>query len=288
MKKYIYALVILIFSSSLFFLLKTNPVQVEFSTVKRGLFEETLSVDGIIRSRNKKTVYALASGNLVGYSARVGDLVKKNQTITKLLWGWDIIIKSPIDGVITKIFRDSSGPIQRGEPIFEVANMNELEVASDVLTPDAIKLSLGGEARILNWGGEDELIARIIKVSKAAKIKISALGVEEERTEVVVLLEKSPNGLLEKLGDNYHVDVIFIISQTPNALSIPIGALVKVNDTWSVYLVQNGIARLREIHISRRNDKEALVVSGLAEGEVVILFPGDEIHSGVLVESFSK
>lgn len=288
MKKYFYALIVLVFAVALFFLLKPKPIPVEVAIVKQGVFEETLAVDGIIRSRNKKTVYALASGNLVGYTARVGDVVKKNQILTKLLWGWDVMVKSPIDGVITKIYRDSRGPIQRGEPIFEVANMSELEVVSDVLTPDALGLSVGGEVKILNWGGEEELSARILRISKAAKVKISALGVEEERTEVIVVLEKSPNALIEKLGDNYHVDVIFVISKTPKALSIPIGALIKVNDTWAVYLVQNGKSVLKEIQITKRNEREALVSSGLNEGETIILYPGDEIHPGSLVETLSK
>lgn len=263
---------------------KPKPLRVEISTIRRGLFEETLSTDGKVRSRNKKTIYALASGNLIAYSAKAGDLVKKNQVITTLLWGWDVKVKSPIDGIITKIYRDSGGPIQRGDPIFEVASMNDLEVVSEVLTPDAIRLSQNGEAKIANWGGEIDIKARISKISRAANVKISALGVEEERTEVILSLEKTPPIMIEKFGDNYHVDVIFIISKTTDVISVPLGALFKKGDSWSVYVVQNGIALSREIKISKRNDQEAIVTSGLAEGERVILFPGDKVYESVKVK----
>lgn len=161
-------------------------------------------------------------------------------------------VKSPMAGVITKIFRESSGPIIRGEPIFEVSDLSDLEVVAELLTPDAVRLSLNGAAKIRNWGGEGELDARIFQISRAGIVKVSALGVEEERTEVKLKVSEVPERLKQKFGDNYHVDVLFLISQQESALTVPLGALFKNGESWAVYSVIEKKARLKEVRISKK------------------------------------
>lgn len=288
MNKYVYTLGGIIILVASYLVMKPKPVLVETALLQSGVFDETLAMDGKVRSRNKKTVYATAAGNLQALQLKLGDLVKKGQPITRLEWDRTTSIQSPMDGVLTKIYRDSAGPIARGEPIFEVSDVDDLEVVSEILTPDAVRLQLGSEAKILNWGGEGELHAKISQVSKAGSVKVSALGVEEERTEVKLKFEAMPVQLKEKLGDNYHVDVVFLISREKQVLTVPLGALFKRGDSWAVYVVQDGRALAKDIQISKRNERQAVVVLGLSEGEEVLLFPGDKIRDGVSVKSITR
>jgi HlyD family secretion protein len=200
-----------------------------------------------------------------------------------LIWDYDQLVKSPIEGVVSEIFRQSAGPIQRGEPIFEVSGLTELEVVVELLTPDAIRLRPRGPAKILNWGGKGELEAHITQISRAGMVKVSALGVEEERTEVRLSFDALPAEIKSRFGDTYHVDVTFIVSQAPEAITVPLGALFKTGDQWAVYVVQNSKARLKKIKTSLKNSSTALVSEGLDEGELVILFPGDKIQDGIAV-----
>lgn len=267
-----------------FFVLRPKAISVETAILSRGTFEETLSSDGKLRSRTKKTIYSYGTGNIERYSPKIGDIVKKGQSLGVIESDRSTPVVSPMNGVITKLYRDSSGPIMRGDPIFEVSNLDDLEFVVEVLTPDAVRLKLKGEANILNWGGEGELKAQISQISKAGLIKTSALGVEEERTEVTLSLQKDPENLKEKFGDNYHVDVVFLISRESGVLTIPLGALFKSGDKWATYVIENNRAKSKEIQISKRNDRQAIVTSGLKEGDSVILFPGDKIREGTRIK----
>lgn len=283
MRKYFYGLLCLLISVSLYFILKPNPAKVETASITRGLFLETLSSEGKVRSKNKQIVYAMATGNITGVRAKVGDEVKKSEVLSRLDWDFKQEIKSPIDGVLTKVYRESSGPILRGEPIFEVSNLSELEVVVDLLTPDAVRLGKNTEAKILNWGKQSELAAKVAQISRAGTVKTSALGVEEERTEVRLSLDNIPKELAETFGDNFHVDVLFVISKEDQVLTVPLGALFQTGEDWSVYAVVDGRAKAKNIKISKRNDKQAVVSEGLVEGDLVILFPGDKIRDGSMV-----
>ena len=284
MKKVFYAVAGLAVIISAYLVFRPTPLEVEVSRIKRGDFAETLTVEGKVRSRLRQIVYAFASGTLESTSYKVGDAVKKDDKIMKLEWDKAMAVKSPMDGVITKIFRDSAGPINRGEPLFEVSSLSQLEVVAELLTPEAVRLSPKGKALIKNWGGTGELGSEISQISKAGAVKLSALGVEEERTEVKLELQSIPEDLKKKLGDNYHVDVEFTVSQKKDVLSVPLSALFKNNENWAVFLKDADRAKLREIKIGEKNNNEAVVLDGLNEGDTVILFPGDKIREGTRVK----
>ena len=284
MKKIFYILSSLVILIAGFFVFRPKAIEVESVRVRRQDFVETLSIEGKIRSRTRQTIYAFATGTISSTKFKVGDSIKKGDSIAKLEWDKIITIRSPLDGVITKIYRDSEGPINRGDPLFEVSSLSDLEVVVDLLTPEAVRLSLKGQAQIKNWGGNEDLTAEIFQISKAGAVKTSALGVEEERTEIRLALSEIPEVLKTKLGDNYHVDVVFLISRESQVLTLPLGALFKNGDNWAIYLIENDQAHFREIKISKKNDREALVTEGLREGDQVILFPGDQIHEGTKVK----
>jgi HlyD family secretion protein len=286
MKRFFYVATAVAIIIAAYFFLKPTSISVEVAVIAPQKFVETLTSEGKIRSKTRRTVYAFATGSIDSTTFKVGDQVKKGQKILTLDWDKAFEVKSPMEGVITKIHRDSAGPINRGDPIFEVSNLNEVEIAVDLLTPDAFKLKVGGSAKIKNWGGDGDLEAEVSQISKAGVVKLSALGVEEERTEAKLNLKSIQKNLKDKIGDNYHVDVVFILSEKENALTVPLGALFKNGENWAVYSIEQGRAKLRDIRIGEKNDREALVVEGLRESDAIILFPSDKIKDGVRVNSF--
>lgn len=285
MKKLFYLVLALVTIIAAFVLLKPSAIKVESYVVGQSTFDETLAVDGKVRTRNKQTVYAFANGTLQNLLVKVGDAVAKDQVVTALEWDRTLKVKSPMAGVVSKIFRESGGPINRGDPIFEISDLGSFEVVAEVLTPEAVRLRVGGLARIQNWGGDTDLSAKIFQISQAGAVKVSALGVEEERTEVKLKFDKLPSELQNKLGDNYHVDVVFIVSHDEQVLTVPLGALFRSGDRWSVYTIRSDRAQLQNVVVSKRNDRFAVVSDGLVAGDRVILFPGDKISAGSRVEA---
>lgn len=284
MRKIFYALLFTSFVTALYIWIRPKKIPVEVYEVKYGPFVESFSTNGRVRAHDKKIVYAFANGSIGDLIIKAGDLVTKNQLIGTLDWDRPHLIKAPMDGVVSKVFRDAAGPVSRGEPLFEVSSLADLEIIVDVLTADASRLRVNGEVWIQNWGENGDLESKIIQISRAGTVKISALGVEEERAEVKIALNKVPQRLKNRFGDNYHVDVLFVVSREANVLSVPLGALFKSDNQWAVYILQDGRAKLRTVDITKKNDRFALVVSGLSEGDSVILFPGDRIHEGSLVK----
>lgn len=268
--------------AALYFLFRTEPLDVETALVTRGTFQEVINVDGVIRSKDHQIVTAFAEGDIKKVSLKVGDLVKKGDRITELLW--DIKyqpVLAPIDGVVSKILRESAGPIHRGEPIIEILNPNDLEMMAELLTTDAVQVTVGDPVTIEGWGlNQEPIYAKITRISKAGYTKISALGVEEEKTEVTADLRDIQSDRLKNLGSNFHAHVLIQISEFSNVLKIPIGSIFRNNGNWSVYKIKDNKAHLTSVEISARNNNEALITGGLLEGEIIINYPGDLIHDG--------
>jgi HlyD family secretion protein len=252
------------------------------------VFESYLESDAIIRSKNRYIVPAFADGDIQRVDLQVGDLVKRGQAVARL--NWDIryqAVKAPISGVISKVFRESAGPIRRGEPILEIVDTQNLEMMAELLTTDATQVKKNDPFTITHWGGVEVLSGRISRVSQAGYTKISALGVEEEKTEVVGEFQNLPPHLYDRLGSNFHVDVRILLDRFENVLMIPSGAIFRVGSEWAVYRIENQRARMVQIRILHRNNEEVMVGEGLKEGDFVVNFPGDLLSDGIKVKSRS-
>jgi HlyD family secretion protein len=265
-----------------YFTFRSRPVMVDIVTVKRGVFESNLESDAVIRSKDRYTVPAFADGDIKRVDLKVGDPVKKGQPVAQL--NWDVRyqpVRSPITGVISKVYRESAGPIRRGEPIVEVVDPKNLEMMAELLTTDAALVKPGDAFTITNWGGTEVLKGVIKRVSKAGYSKVSALGVEEERTEVTGDFESLPSGLLDRLGSHFHVDVKILLGRFENALILPAGAIFRVGSEWAVYRVENDTAHETRVQIQNRNNEEVMIGQGLTDGDRVVNFPGDLLNDGV-------
>lgn len=285
--KYIVAIIVLtLMFLGTFIVLRPKVIKVEMAKVLRGTFTEEILSDGYFRAKNRYNVTAFAEGDIKRINFKVGDILKKNQTITELFWDVNYVpVKSPIAGVITKIFHESAGPIHRGDPIVEVVDPSELEIVAELLTTDAARLKVGSPVKATGWGDAKDIMATVTIISKAGFIKISALGVEEERTEVIMEPEELPGEVKKKLGNNFHTQLNIQVSKLESSLKIPTGAVVRQGSNWAVYQVIDGVAHLKPIILSLHGNEEVVISDGLKEGDVVINYPGDLIKEGTSVSS---
>lgn len=192
-------------------------------------------------------------------------------------------IRSPIDGVVLRRLRESEAVVTPGTGLLELGAPGQIEIVSDLLSTDAVKVKPGTRVRIEQWGGEHPLEGRVRRVEPSGYTKISALGVEEQRVDVVIDLD-SPREQWAGLGDGYRVEVRILVWEKADVLKVPASALFRRGDDWAVFVISGGSARERVLQIGQRNGLEAEVLGGLEAGEEVVIHPGDQIHDGVEVE----
>jgi HlyD family secretion protein len=188
-------------------------------------------------------------------------------------------IRSPIDGRVLRIFQESSTVVAAGAPLLEVGDPRDLEVIIDVLSRDAVQIAPGAKVILEHWGGEAPLLGCVRIVEPAAFTKISALGVEEQRVNVLVDFSELPESR-PTLGDAYRVEARIVVWEAGDVLKIPAGALFRHGENWAVFLVKDGKAVLREVEAGHANGLETEVLGGLEAGDEVILHPSDQIVDG--------
>jgi HlyD family secretion protein len=169
-------------------------------------------------------------------------------------------------------------------PLLEIGDPRDLEIVADVLSTDAVEIRPGAEVVIEHWGGPGVLSGRVRRVEPAAFTKISALGVEEQRVNVLIDV-LSPPDQWTGLGDAYQVDTRITVFTQNDATIIPAGALFRGGDSWNVYVVSDGRAQNRAVELLRRSGRIAAIAAGLTPGERVIVYPSDQIVSGVRIDS---
>ncbi len=194
-----------------------------------------------------------------------------------------ICIHSPVDGRVLRILHKSESIVPVGTPLVEIGNPEELEVNIEMLSTNAVKVKVGDEALIKRWGGGGDINAIVRLIEPSGFTKISALGVEEQRVNVILNFT-DPIEKWKTLGDAFRVEAAIIISRADNVLKIPLSALFRQNEIWSVFKVIDGTVILQEVEVGQRNDRFAEITEGLVEGEQIITHPGNAIEDGVRVE----
>ncbi len=195
-------------------------------------------------------------------------------------------IKSPIAGKVLKLTQESEGLMQAGSPLLELGDPANLEVVVDLLTEDAAQVRPGTPATLANWGGPQLLQARVRLVEPAAYTKVSALGVEEQRVNVVLDIT-SPPEQWSALGDGFKADVRIVVQTVADALKVPVSALFPAGARAALYAVDGGRARQHEVEVLARNGSEAWIKSDLAPGTEVVLFPPSSLQDGQRVQKLA-
>jgi HlyD family secretion protein len=191
-------------------------------------------------------------------------------------------VTAPVAGVVLTVHQESETVVAPGTPLVDIGDPHDLEIAVDVLSSDAVEISPGAEVAIARWGGPGTLEGRVRRVEPTAFTKLSALGVEEQRVNVLIDIV-SPPAMWASLGDGYRAEARITVFSRDDATIVPAGALFRDGEAWRVYVVEGGRAELRAVSVLRRAARTAAIAAGLKPGETLIVYPGDKVAPGVTV-----
>jgi HlyD family secretion protein len=192
-------------------------------------------------------------------------------------------VRAPVAGRVLTVYQESERPVTAGTPLIAAGDPADLEVVIELLSRDGAALSPGARVELEQWGGPKPLEARVRLVEPAAFTKISALGVEEQRVNVVADII-TPVAERASLGDNFRVEARVIIWETANTLKVPVSALFRRGNESAAYVVRGGRAVLVPVEAGQSSGREVQVLQGLAAGDEVILYPGDRVTDGQRVK----
>jgi HlyD family secretion protein len=196
--------------------------------------------------------------------------------------GNTILVRAPAAGRVLTVPQKSENVVLAGSPLILIGDPSHIEVVAEFLSQDAVRMQPGAQAVIENWGGPP-LAATVERVEPVARMKISALGVEEQRTNVI--LQFADPAAAARFGHDYRVDARVTVEAVPNAVRAPLGALFRHGDGWAVYKVESGRAKLAQVTIGIADTNYREIREGLAAGDTVILFPGDTVRDGQRVRA---
>lgn len=187
-----------------------------------------------------------------------------------------VTVVSPIGGTVLRVLEESERVVAAGTPLIEVGDPSRLEIVVDILSTDATRVRPGSPMRATPAAGLRELEARVRTVEPSAFTKVSPLGIEEQRVNVIGDFLKAPEGI----GDGYRVDVDIEVWKSDRVLKVPGSALFRVGSDWALFVVQQDVAIRKIVKTGHHGTSEVEVVEGLQEGDVVIVHPGDQVHDG--------
>jgi len=193
-----------------------------------------------------------------------------------------IPIRAPVTGEVLRVLHESEGVVEAGEALVEIGNPGDLEIVSDFPSAEAVRIEPGQRVIVEQWGGPDPLDGEVRTVEPYGFTKVSALGIEEQRVNVVIALTDPPEAWA-RLGHGFEVETRVVLSEQVSVTKVPLTALFREGDDWAVFAVDDGKAVLRRVTLGPRNDLEAAVVSGIAPGEPLIRYPHDAIEAGTRV-----
>ncbi|HET7755853.1 MAG TPA: HlyD family efflux transporter periplasmic adaptor subunit [Steroidobacteraceae bacterium] len=195
----------------------------------------------------------------------------------------DWVLKAPIAGRVLRVQQKSAGNVAVGAPLIEIGDLANLEVVIEALTNEATRVTPGAPVTFDNWGGAQPLRGRVRRIEPWGFTKVSALGVEEQRVNILVDF-LSPHERWASLGEGYRLDAHIEVYRNDAALRLPAGALFRSGAQWSVYAVgSNGRVQRVPVRIDHRGPVFAEALSGVSEGTRVVMYPGDNIADGVRV-----
>lgn len=257
------SLVICAVSAALYFAVRKPPFLVDIGKVTQEPMRVTIDDEGKTRIANMLVVAAPLNGR----AERV-----------------DLRVPPSVNGTVVRVPREAEAAAGTRTPVLEIGDLRNLQVVSELLSADAVRLQAGARVLIDNWGGPNPLNGRVVEIEPFGFTKVSALGVEEQRVNVIIELTDPPEAW-GRLGHGYRVVIRAIEWESADALQLPISALFRDNGKWAVFAVEDGRAKLRPVTIHHMNDERAELIDGLKQGSMVILHPSEKIVDGARVKA---
>lgn len=256
---------------------------------EQELFKAGLTTRQALEARQNALVTAEESVSAAGYAAAAAqselERAQARLAPTRLdAAGRVLPVLAPVDGVVLRRFRESESVVPAGEPIVEIGDPSHVEIVADLLSTDAVKVKPDMRVAVEQWGGDQPMGARVERVEPAGFTKVSALGVEEQRVNVIMDFDDD-RAAWKAMGDAYRVEVRIALASLENVLKVPTSALFRVGDQWAMYVVADGRARRAPVELGQRTSTEAEVLGGLQEGQQVVLHPPDTLTDGAWVRA---
>jgi HlyD family secretion protein len=261
----------------------------EFAKAERERIEALAASGGMSKRDADRARYEAQSAEEALASARFGARIADHEVRVvraSLSRGGEaevLSLRSPVSGVVLRVFEESAGVVQAGQPLLEIGDPSRLEVVVDVLTTEAVGVKPGHLAELVRWGGSETLHGRVRVIEPSAFTKLSALGVEEQRVRVVIELLDPPDAR-DGLADGYRVEAKIEVASVEDAVRVPSSALFREGEAWAVYAVHDGVAHKALVELGLQGPELAEVSSGLEVGDRVIVHPGSAVTEGTLVE----
>ena len=199
--------------------------------------------------------------------------------------GAPVAVRAPASGSVLTVIKESEGVIAEGTPLMEIGDPRGIEVVVDLLSREAVRVKPGDPVEIVQWGGPRPLTGKVERIEPFGRLKISALGIEEQRVNVIIAFDAVAAEQAARLGHGYQIDAAIVLWRKDDALRVPIGALFRgLGGGWRVFVAEAGRARERAVTLGHINDEFGEVLSGLNAGEAVVLNPGNALRDGGRIE----
>jgi HlyD family secretion protein len=254
---------------------------------ERALAESGLTTRQSLEARETAAITAEESARAAEFAAAAANAALEQararvRPTTLVAGSRELPLLSPVDGVVLRVFHESESVVPAGERLVEIGDPSHLEIVSDLLSSDAVKVRPGMRVSIEEWGGDRPLGARVERVEPSGFTKVSALGVEEQRVNVIIDLDDD-RAAWKATGDGYRVEVRIAVWEAESVVKVPTSALFREGQQWSVYVLDGGRARRVAVELGQRTNTEAEVLGGLQEGQQVVLHPSDTLTDGARV-----
>lgn len=195
-------------------------------------------------------------------------------------------VRAPASGSVLSVITESAGVIAEGTPLVTIGNPREVEAVVDLLSREAVRVKPGDRALITQWGGDAPLVGRVERIEPFGRLKVSALGIEEQRVNVIIAFDQAAAAQIARLGHGYQIDATVLLWIKADALRVPIGALFRGTDgAWRVFVITDGRAQQRRVTIGHIDDQFAEVLHGLAENQQLVINPGNALADGARVKA---
>jgi HlyD family secretion protein len=245
----------------------------------RDVFEQVSARAGSLREAVASADAAIRAAEFEAAAAKAA-LISRGEAAG----GRAVTVTAPIGGLMLKRMQESEAVVPAGAPLVEIGTLDDLEIVTDYLSTDAVKVRPGALVIIDRWGGDGTLAGRVQRVEPAGFLKISALGVEEQRVNVIVDFV-DPREKRAALGDGFRVEVRVVIWESADALTVPTASLFRRQGEWSVFVIDGDVLRLRTVKVGQRNEQAAQILEGLTPGERVVAYPGESLLDGTKVRA---
>jgi len=258
-------------------LVRSRKLNAKKATSKRNLDEAELN----FKTAGAEMASARASLEMRRYELETAQaaLIQPSEPEAIAQKGCCVEVRAPIVGRVLKVLRESEAVVEAGTPLVELGDPTDLEIVVDLLSEDAVKVASGAAVTIENWGGVGALMGKVRTIEPYGFTKVSALGVEEQRVNLVIDLADAREKWA-RLGHGYRVDAKITIWHEEEVLQAPLSALFRTGEDWTIFVANNGVARLKKVELGKRNGRAAQILKGLTAGEAVILHPSDKITDG--------